>query len=543
MKMRSVRAWVILAVLNGLLPIVVGAIELPPVLSSHMVLQRDRPVPIWGTGDANERITVEFASQKKETQADASGKWKLLLDPMSASAEPRTMLISGASGKKEIPDVLVGEVWLGSGQSNMSVAFSEEETPGEQSRDPMSWKLIKAGPYPQVRMISSGGVWLECSEETIRKYHGEKTQSISKLLFNFGLGVHKELQVPIGLLLGSVGGTPSGAWVNADAITNDPACKEALAQYCKTYDRDEVMKKYEQELAPWNEAVEAAKRQGQTYAVPKPGVPPKPGESFDVKRCLAPTGALYRKHIVPFIPYAIRGVLWDQGEHSTRIEGLPYQSLVMGALIRDWRKDWGQDFPFLYVQKPSGGGCALDLSDPVTCKGDEVVELPPPPHSPGMNLDPKSFIRILECPGTFMVISTDLGDGLHPENKFGYGTRAARVALGAVYGKPVEYYGPVYKSHKIEGDKVIVTFDHVGQGLTFKNGKDGKPGKLQGFGIAGANGRAVWADAVIDGDTVVLSSDRVKQPVTISYSCPYTSRWANFFNKDGLPALSFTTKK
>ena len=262
----------------------------------------------------------------------------------------------------------------------------------------------------------------------------------------------------------------------------------------------------------------------------KPNVPLKPGEAS------GKIGHLYVAHVRPFIPYAIHGVLWDQGESGTAIQGVD-QYTLMGALIRGWRKEWGQgDFPFLYVQKPSGGGCAWDPKDPITNKAEEFVPLTDTTPIISNAQYAETHIKIMTYPNTAMVTSTDLGNGTHPTNKSGYGERASRVALGMAYGKKVEYYGPLYQSHKVEGNKVRVTYSHVGQGLAAKHSD-----KIQGFVIAGEDKVFHWADAVIDGDTIVLSSPKVTAPVAIRYAWSQPARWANLFNKDGLPAISFRT--
>jgi sialate O-acetylesterase len=236
------------------------------------------------------------------------------------------------------------------------------------------------------------------------------------------------------------------------------------------------------------------------------------------------------------MPFGIRGVLWDQGESGTAITGVD-QYTLMGALIRGWRKEWGQgDFPFLYVQKPSGGGCAYDQKDPVTNKANAFAALPANPPATQAGLYRETHIRIMKYPNTAMVISTDLGPGIHPTNKSGYGARSARVALGMVYGKRVEYYGPLYDSHQTDGNKVSVRFSHAGGGLMYQHGD-----KVQGFAIAGEDKVFHWADAKIEGDVVVLTCDKVPKPVAVRYAWGDTHPWANLFNKDGLPAITFRT--
>jgi sialate O-acetylesterase len=234
------------------------------------------------------------------------------------------------------------------------------------------------------------------------------------------------------------------------------------------------------------------------------------------------------------MPFAIRGVLWDQGESGTAIGGVDQYNL-MGALIAGWRKEWGQDdFPFLYIQKPSGDGCAWDTSNPTTSQANKFLPLPAQVPNDGQYR--AMHIRIMTYPNTAMVTSSDLGNGVHPINKSGYGERASRVALGMVYGRKLEIYGPVYKSHTVEGDKIRVAFDHVGQGLAYQHGD-----KLQGFALAGDDKKFHWADALIDGNSIVLSCPAVTRPVAVRYAWSQNQAWANLFNRDGLPAISFRT--
>jgi sialate O-acetylesterase len=351
------------------------------------------------------------------------------------------------------------------------------------------------------------------------------------LLFAFGSQLQQELDVPIGLMVGAVGGTPSGNWLSEEAYRTDPTCKEAVAKFKATYTLERAQAKHAQDLAAWEKAAEAANRDGK-----RP--PRKPLDPQNAGECVrGKIGGLYEAHIRPFQPYGIRGVLWDQGEAGTAIVGVD-QFTLMGALIRGWRKEWGQgDFPFLYVQKPSGGGCAWNLDDPVTRQASKFVPLPPQVLSTAGGTYCETHIRIMQHPNTAMVTSTDLGAGIHPVNKSGYGARAARVTLGYVYGRALEIYGPVYQSHQIEGDKVRVRFAHAGQGLACRHGE-----RLQGFAVAGEDKVFHWADAVIDGNTVVVSSGKVREPAAIRYAYGVMQHpWANLFNKDGLPALAFRT--
>lgn len=492
-----------------------AAVRLPNVLGSHMVLQQGMNVPIWGTAEPGEEVTVEFADQKKTAKADEKGRWEVLLDPLPVSATSRTLTVTGASGGAPVQceDVLVGEVWVGSGQSNMQTVVNSY-TNGD------SVLLTNAaGTYPRLRLLRNG--WQPASRSV--------TGGFSALLFSFGVSLQKELDVPIGLMVGAVGGTPSGYWLSEEAFKADTTCQEAVAKAAARYDAAQAAAAYAKVLAAWEKASEKAKAAGLKE-------PRKPEPALLPGASPKPIGNLYEQWIRPLQPFAIRGVLWDQGESGVAIGGVDQYSL-MGALIRGWRKEWGQgDFPFLYVQKPSGGGCAWDLEDPVTRLAEKFTPLPAevPPVEGGSYRE--THLQIQLYPNTAMVTATDLGPGVHPVCKSGYGARAARVALGTVYQRAVEVCGPAYRAHVVEGAKVRIQFDHVGQGLAFRPGD-----RLQGFALAGTDKLFHWADAVIEGDTVVVSSPNVAAPQAVRYAWATKHPWANLFNKDGLPALMFRT--
>lgn len=491
-----------------------GEVKLPPVISDHMVLQRETAVPIWGTAAAGEEISVSIAGQTKKATADATGTWKVKLDPLKA-AEGLVLTVKGTN-TLTIQDVLVGEVWLGSGQSNMAGAVR-----GYKVNDEGLQKVLAGAPYPRIRLIRQGGKGWELATPA-------NVDGYSALLFPFGARLQAELDVPVGLLLAAVGGTPSGYWLTEEMYRSDAACQAQVKEFAAKYDLAAATKNYERLLAAWKIAEAKAKADGTRIGrAPTPAMPA--GESA------GPIGRLYEVHVRPFVPYAIRGVLWDQGEAGTAITGVD-QFHAMGALIKGWRKDWVQDFPFLYVQKVSGGGTAWDLENPVTKNASPFS--PPPGKVPG-NIDGlhrETHIKIQQHPKTAMVTSTDLGGMTHPTNKSGYAERAARVALGFVYGRKVEISGPLYASHAIEGNKVRIKFTHLGQGLAARHSD-----KLQGFIIAGVDKKFHWADAVIDGDSVVVSSAAVPQPASVRYAWANNAPWANLFNKDGLPAQTFRT--
>jgi len=499
-----------------------AAVKLPAVLASHMVLQQQTAVPIWGTASPNEAVTVKFRTQEKKAIADDKGNWMVKLDPLQAGG-PDELTVTGANAIT-LTDVLVGEVWVGSGQSNMAMGVIYYT-----KNDEVLAKMQAAGPYPRLRLGTARG-WQETTPVTCNGY--------SALLFAFGVQLQQKLDVPVGLLLGAVGGTPSGYWLSEEAYRSDAACTEVVQAYAKAHPYDQAaedatyqaaMEKYTPEEAEWDKLTADEKK-----IKPAPRRPVhlvKPGESS------GKIGNLYHAYIRPLQPFAIGGVLWDQGESGTDIVGVD-QYTMMGALIRGWRKDWGQgDFPFIFIQKPSGGGSAFDPTDPVGSQAQKFSPLPLVVPKDGDVRE--THIRIMTYPNTGMVISSDLGTGTHPTNKSGYGTRAARVALGMVYGHKVEYYGPLFAKQTVEDGKIRIAFTHCGQGLAIPAGQE----KLQGFAIAGENKTFVWADAVIEGTTVVVSHPTVPQPRYVRYAWAYNAPWANLFNKDGLPAIPFRTDK
>ena len=499
-------------------------VKLSKVFTPHMVLQREMQVPIWGSAAPGETVSVKFRDQTKAAVADKDGKWSVKLDTLTAGG-PDVLTI----GDKQIIDVLVGDVWVGSGQSNMDMLV-----PSYTEKDPVLATNAKAA-YPKVRLLKKGAndVWQEATPENIAGF--------SALLFSFGVPLQKETGVPVGLMVGAVGGTPSGYWLSDEMYRSDAACAEEVKRFAPTYKYEELLAKYtadkakyDEEVKVWKPLAEEAKKENKP-APPAPRGPQPVGKAGEANS--GKIGQLFEAFIRPYVGYAIKGVLWDQGESRTNIAGVD-QYTLMGALIKGWRKDWGQgDFPFLYIQKPSGGGPAWDYNNPVTKNADKFEPLPAnvPPPAPA-DYSYEMHLKIMQYPNTFMVTSLDLGSGTHPVNKSGYGVRAADVALGAVYGRKSEIYGPLYASHKVNDGKVTITYTHTGKGLAYKIGD-----KLQGFEIAGADKKFVWANCEIEGDTVVVSSESVPQPAAVRYAWAGSFHWANLFNKDGLSAQPFRT--
>ena len=493
------------------------------VFSPHMVLQREMPVPIFGMADPGEKVTVTFREQTLQTQADKDGKWRVSLQPLKAGG-PDVLKIGAIS----IDDVLVGEVWVGSGQSNMDMPV-KSYTEG----DPLLGQWA-GGVYPKLRLLrkNADAKWQEAT--------AENNPEFSALLFSFGKTLQGELNVPVGLMVGAVGGTPSGFWRSEEMYASDAACQDMVKRMSPGYDYAGLKAKYDGEkiewdkkMVEWKKEEAAAKAEGKTPPRPPRG-PQGVGKAGEVNS--GKMGQLFESYIRPYVGYAIRGVLWDQGESRTNVACVD-QYTLMGALIKGWRKEWGQDFPFLYVQKPSGGGTAFDPSNPLNAKADKFVPQPAVvPRDPDPDYSQEMHLRIMKYPNTFMVTSTDLGAGTHPVLKSSYGERSTYVAMGAVYGVKREIYGPLFAASKTEGAKVRVKFTHTGKGLTVRHAE-----KLQGFLIAGADHKFVWADAVLEGQDVMVSSPQVPNPEAVRYAWSGAFPWANLFNLDGLPAQPFRT--
>ena len=512
--------------LTAVLMLTAPGIAAPPqpasLFSDHMVLQRDAEVPVWGTADAGSEVSIAFAGQKVSTRANKDGTWKVALQPLKASATPSSMTVSSGDASVSIENVLVGDVWVGSGQSNMAgraVSYAKN--------DETLAALVKQGSFPTIRLMDGGPkpTWKETTSETIPR--------ASALLFPFGERLQRELDVPIGLILGAVGGTPSGYWIPSETFESSEECKASIAEFSKTFDAAKNQKLFETQLAAWKKATEKAKAEGKNPRGRKPAPPVGPGGSLRGGRI----GGLFDQYIRSAVGYGIKGVLWDQGEARSGVQGVD-QFVMMSELIRGWRELWGQgDFPFLFVQKPSGGGNAFSNDDPITRNGEAFSPLPV-----AANLDTMSgeqrflYVRLMrDNPNAFMVPASDLGATIHPPNKWGYGNRAAEVALSEVYKTGTQAYGPMYRSHKVAENKVIISYDQIGQGLTVAHSDT-----LQGFAVAGKDGVWHWADAKIDGDTVVVSTDKVSAPTQVRYAYAANRRWANLFNKDGLPATVFS---
>lgn len=502
-----IRIWNLHAVLSFLLLVTVSSIradvELPSLISDHMILQRGVPVSIWGTAEPGEQITVTFRRQRLSTTADANGYWRVQLDPMDAGG-PFEMSITGRN-TIVVKDVLVGEVWVCSGQSNMVWPVARSMNAQEE---------ITAANYPQIRLFKVRnkmsekpledveGVWQVCSPQTVGGFSG--------VGYFFAREIHKALGVPVGMIQSAWGGTPAEAWTSHEALASDPQLRIILERWDKILaNYPQALKRYEERLRKWREEAEKARSEGRRPPRrPRPPLGPNHPHRPSV---------LFNAMIAPLTHYTIRGVIWYQGESNVR-RAYEYRRLFK-TMIQDWRRAWGLgDFPFLFVQLAN------------------FLQVKPEPSESAWAELREAQLMALELPNTGMAVAIDIGEAndIHPRNKQDVGKRLALVARAIVYGEKITYSGPIYDRMKIEGNCIRIWFKHVNGGLVAKGGE------LKGFAIAGPNRKFVWATAKIEGDTVVVSSPQVPNPVAVRYA------WAdnpvcNLYNKAGLPASPFRT--
>lgn len=458
-------------------------VKVPTFFGDHMVLQRDRAVPVWGTAAPGERVTVEFApaadagqaGQKKTATADATGKWMVRLDPLKAGDKPAELKV----GPRVLRDILVGEVWLACGQSNMEMPVGDVYRP-DAYPGVMNFKQeLAAADQPAIRLllVEHAAAFAPASDVPTPGWQvctPHAAARISAVGYFFARHLHEERKVPVGIISSAWSATIAETWAGASGLRTVP-------KFAALLDKREPL---------WKQSGAQPRREEPTH--------------------------LYNGMIAPLIPMAIRGAIFYQGESNARA-AKDYQDLFP-ALIRGWRQDWGQgDFPFLFVQLAAYGG------------------KPKGPSEDGWANLREAQTMALSLPSTGMAVTIDIGHPklIHPPNKQEVGRRLGLCARALAYGEKIEYSGPLYKSMAVEGGKIRLRFDHA-RGLTVKGAK------LTGFAIAGADKKFAWADATIDGNEVVVGSPQVEKPLSVRYG------WAgnpdcNLYNGAGLPASPFRT--
>ena len=650
-----------------------SALKVHAIFMDNMVLQRGMPLRIWGTAKPSSAVTVRFcpaatagrAAQEKTTKAAADGHWMAVLDPLQESPEPAVLEVSaGDQGYAKFANVLVGDVWLCSGQSNMQLPLQSASNAVQE---------IAGADYPQIRLLTPekkaageplramgrGTGWIPCSPGTVPQF--------SAVGYFFGRELHRQLKMPIGLINCTWGGTPAEAWTTFKTLAADPDLNPIVKRYAFDISQ-EGQDKYRAALAAWDK-IKGDRREDDRLNDPgnkgvadgwaKPdfddsgwktmklpclwedimnidgavwfrkaiAIPEDwggkdltltlgPVDDFDVtyfngeqvgttgeetpdwwlaprkytvpgrlvkagRNCVAirvfdnfggggfggnagsmalGTGAktvalagdwknrveygvtspmrpspplgpdsplapatLYNGVISPLIPYGIKGVIWYQGESNTG-RGYQYRKLLP-AMIADWRKGWNQsvpgaDFPFLIVQLAS------------------MWKRPAAPEESGWaELREAQALTVARCKNCGLAVTIDIGEAtnIHPPNKQDVGRRLALAALKIAYGQDLVFSGPTYDAMEIQGDKIVLRFRNVGGGLVAKGGA------LKHFAIAGENREFVWADAVIDGDTITVSSGKAPKPVAVRYAWASNPEGCNLYNREGLPAAPFRT--
>jgi sialate O-acetylesterase len=451
-----------------------AAPRLPGFFTDHMVLQRDIQVPLWGWADAGEKVTISFAGQSVTTTTTADGRWRIDLAPLSASSQGHVLTVSCPATKDSVilKDVVVGDVWLCGGQSNMEWSMGGLKHIDDElaAADYSMIRHLKI-PYAKAQQPAADvqSSWIVCTPRSVRKF--------TAVGYFFARILHKELDVPIGLIGINKGGSRIMPWIPPQGLSATPEL---------------VLK----------------------------------------EKDILNAGYMFNPMVHPLVPYAIRGAIWYQGE-SNRYESANYDH-KMRALISGWRHVWKQgDFPFYFVQ---------------------LANLGKPNENPkgGSKFSTiREFQRLsLSIPRTGMAVTIDIGEAnnIHPQNKQDVGLRLALIALADEYGrKDLVFSGPLYKSHTIEGSKIRIAFDHTGSGLMVgkKDGRDpaveDRGGALAQFAISGPDDEWHWANATIEGDTVVVSSPDVQTPVAVRYAYSGNPVGCNLYNREGLPASPFRT--
>ncbi len=515
--MKSLSRLFAFALCLGLPASLLAELSLPHFFSDHMVLQREREAAIWGTAAPKSEVTVSFKGKNASATADEKGHWRAAIPTGAADATGAELTVKAGADSATIKDVLVGEVWLASGQSNMYYTMN---------RSPAYAELMTKASYPGLRMFNAplvtaekpqadiGGEWSLCTPETVPGF--------SAVAFFFALKLHQEVGVPVGVLKTCWGGKPVETFTSREALNTLPGTKELvdkLMAEAAVYDPVKAKANYETQLGKWKATMAAAKGKS---AEERKRLPKKPAEPKPPLLTEGRPGVLFDAMINPFAGYTMRGAIWYQGEGNARAGAVPYDQ-TLPLMIRDWRNRWGDDFSFYFVQ-------LANFHAPSTAPGT--------PDSWALLQDRMRHI-LVSTPKTGMAIINEVGEAtdIHPKDKKSPGERLARWALAKDYGRDLIYSGPLFKSSQVQDGAVRVSFDQAGAGLKARDG-----GALKRFEIAGADRIWHWADAKIDGtDSVIVSSAEVKQPVAVRYAWAANPEGANLVNSDGLPTSIFRT--
>lgn len=536
------------------LGLALGAAELRlhPLFSDGAVLQRDLPVPVWGQATPGERILVRFGDHEASTTVTDSGWWLATLPALTASAEPRDLVVSGTASLT-VRNLLVGDVWLASGQSNMDSPLrsgSAAEALPTATDPALRFFIVKKDVAAAPRAFPKDGQWQESEPTAARNF--------SAVAYFFAREIRRTQGIPVGIIQSSWGGTPIRTWMSVASLRAAPAIEKtvaewesALARHQAVKDQPELMERYYVEMKEWEDTVDKAYRTAlkdhpaAVEAAKAAGLPPPPAPQRERPEPVMPDPMAYpaaskrpqtpavtfNAMIAPLVPYALKGVLWYQGEAD--VSRHAEYRVWLPRLIESWRATWGQgDFPFLIVQLPGHG------KDPA------------PVATSGIPFLREAQASALRLPATGLAVTADIGDAadVHPDNKLHVAQRLALVAREKVYGEPIAGVSPTLASAGVEGDRIRLRFSDVGAGLVIgtppwraQHAAPATTERLAGFYLAGADRRWVEAEAVIEGhDTVIVSSPAVPAPVAVRYGWAFTPQM-NLFTRAGVPAAPFRT--
>jgi sialate O-acetylesterase len=517
LERNSIFAMKLLSILLFTPSLLIAELKVPHFFSNHMILQRERAAAIWGKADAGAVVTISFKGKSATTKAAADGKWRAHIETGKADAKGAALTISAGADSIEIQDVLVGEVWFASGQSNMFYTMN---------RSPDYAGLIAESNHPALRMFNAPLVTAEENQEDIegswKSATPETVADYSAVAFFFARKLHLELGVPIGVIKSAWGGKPVETFTSRDALNTLPGTKalvEAMLKDESSFDQAKADTAYAAKLEQWKDTMAAAKGKADVNRKRLPKKPDLPKRPLLTE---GRPGVLYAAMIHPFVGYTMRGAIWYQGEGNAKPGAVPYDQ-TLPLMINDWRKRWNDEFSFYYVQLASYHAPSTE---------------PGTPDSWALTQDRMRLV-LGTTPRTGMAITNDVGEAndIHPKNKKDPGERLARWALAKDYGQPLIFSGPLFKSSEVKNGAIRVTFNQVGQGLKSRDG-----GPVKRFEIAGADKKWKWADAKIDGkDGVIVNSAEVQRPVAVRYAWAANPEGANLVNSDNLPTSIFRT--
>jgi len=493
----------------------VADLKVPAFFSDGMVLQRDSSAPVWGWADAHSSVNVSFAGKDYTTQADKNGDWKVDLKGLATSDKGRELMIAADGTTKKIQDVLVGEVWLASGQSNMEWNVNNSDGGKEEiasAKDSLLRVYVSSNVTSEEPAKDFAGTWLPTDPAN--------TAHFTAVGYFFAKKLRAEVGVPVGVIECSWGGKSVQAFTSHEALTALPEAKSLLDQKAKalaTWDPEKVKANFEKATAAHALMLAEWQKTKKGNAPLGPRAPESPALNSGLH------STIFNGMIAPLAGYGVRGALWYQGESNANGDTAQHYEELLGCMVSDWRTRWGSEMSFYWVQ---------------------LANFRKPTDKPGVESDwvtvQDEMRRALKSiPSSGMAVINDIGaaNDIHPKNKLDVGNRLARWALAKDYGKEgIVICGPLYTGVEKKGDTLVISFDHA-KGLKSRDGKD-----LQRFEIAAEDGSWEWAKAQIEGNKVILTSDKIKNPAKARYAWAENPEGANLVNGEGLPASCFTTE-